>query len=167
MCKRCTPCHVLHQNMSNKGIPQTLATRRKISLANQKDRAFILEKIAYYVEMIQTPEWKSTFPSVTSASILAGINEKNLIAYELTTPDGSDIRLLLDTIRDLQKERLMERGLNKLYDSKIVSLLLKAHHGLREEPTQLTQNNTFNVSPEILAEALQLSRQKKPLPDKL
>jgi hypothetical protein len=149
--------------MSFKNQHHSLISRQKIGLNNQKDRALIEQKIGLYVAELQKPKNKRVFPSITSASLLAGIAEKNLIAWELTTPENSTIRCLLDTIRDLQKEKLIDLGLNKIYDSKIVTLLLKAHHGLREEPTQLTQNNTFNVSPEILAEALEISRQKKPL----
>lgn len=85
--------------------------------------------------------------------------------YEATTPEDSEIREALDLIRDKQKSKLIKGGLNREYDSKIATLLLTANHNIRPEPTQLTQNNTFNVSPEILAEALTLSR-KKPLSDK-
>lgn len=144
--------------MSNKGIPQTLATKQKISLANQKDRIKIVFAVAEYVNRLS----KKDFPSITSASIYAGINEKNLINFELSTPDGSDIRLLLDTIRDKQKEALELNGLTRKYDSRVTTLLLNAHHNVKENATQLSQTNIFNgIAPEVLAEALTLSRQSK------
>jgi hypothetical protein len=47
-------------------------------------------------------------------------------------------------------------------DSKLTGLLLKADHGLIEKPQQLTQNNYLNISPDLLAEAIELSRSSKP-----
>lgn len=149
--------------MSNKGVPQTLATRQKISLANKKDRLLINQKVKEYLESLK----KDSFPTLTECAIYAGISEKRLILYEMETPENSEIRLMLDEIRDRQKLSLMKNGLNKNYDSKIVTLLLKAHHGLKEEPTQLTQTNIYNgLSPDILAEALALSRKNPPSSEK-
>lgn len=145
-------------NMSTKGIIQSIETRHKIGLANQKDRQAINEKIREYI--INLP--KGQLPSIVSASLHAGINEKNLINYELSTPDNSEVRFYLNTIRDLAKEALLNNSLNKKWDSKTASLLLNAEHGLKETPTQLTQNNIFNgISPEILSEAMNLSRSAK------
>lgn len=143
--------------MSNKGISQSLATRQKISLANTKDRTELLEKIGGYIDGLKDNQ----FPSITACALHAGIGEKALLAYELRTAENSDIRIMLDIIRDRQKEYLTINGLNKTNDSRMSILLLKANHGLKEEPTALTQNNSFNVSAEILAEALELSRGKK------
>ena len=144
--------------MSNKGINQSLATRRKISLENGKDKAKILSKIKQYTKDLKINQ----FPSITDAAIYSGISEKRLVIYEQSTPDNSDIREALDYIRDLQKSKLQLKGLDRTYDSKITTLLLKANHGLKEEPANLTQNNTFNVSPELLAKAIDISR-KSPI----
>jgi plasmid replication initiation protein len=143
--------------MSFKGHNHSLAVRTKISLDNQKNRTIIDNKVIDYINCIK----KSDFPNLTDCAIHAGISEKRLIQYELTTGEDSTIRLALDLIRDLQKSSLMKNGLYKIFDNKITTLLLKANHGLREEPTHLEQNNIFNISPEILAEALEISRTKK------
>jgi hypothetical protein len=144
--------------MSFKGQKQTSLTKYKIGLANQKDRAEIDKHIEEYINGVQ----EGDFPTITEASLHAHINEKNLIIYEEGSPDDSTIRRLLDTVRDLQKTALIKGGLSRKYDSKITTLLLKAHHGLKEEPTHLEQNNFFNgLSPELLSEAISISRNKK------
>lgn len=143
--------------MSSAGYNHSLEARHKIGLENQKDKAKILRKIKDYIKELKN----SDFPSITKCAIYAGISEKRLVAYEITTEENSDIRLALDLIRDLQKASLMENGLRKIFDGRMSFGLLQANHGLRIEPTQLTQNNTFNVSPEILAKAIDISRTKK------
>jgi len=95
------------------------------------------------------------------SSIHADISEQALLNYEARTEDASNIRVLLDRIRAKQKEYLMVNGLNKKSSSAIVKLLLTAHHGITETPSNLTQNNIFSISPELLNEALELSRKKK------
>lgn len=143
--------------MSNKGIPQTALAKLKQANANTLDRTIWLSKVEDYINQLE----KNSFPSITKCALYCGVSSKALLAYELRTPENSEVRILLEHIRDMQKAYLEENGLNKLLDSKITTLLLKANHGLKEEPTTLTQNNTFNVSPEILAEAIEISRSKK------
>lgn len=142
--------------MSTKGNELSIITRHKIGLANQKDRTELHEKINSYIEGLKAVD----FPSIVSASLYAGISEKTLLSYEARTAEDSDIRILLTHIRDLQKQYLIEKGLSRLIDGKLTGLLLRADHGLKDEPTNLTQNNTFNVSPELLAEAIELSKKK-------
>lgn len=145
--------------MSTKGLIQSIETRHKIGLANQKDRKIITEKIREYIINLK----KGDFPSIVSASIYAGINEKNLINYEMQTEDGSEIRYYLDSIRDLQKEALLNKSLNREWDNRIATILLKSDHNVKEQPTNLTQNNIFSgLTPEILADAISLSRQSAP-----
>lgn len=144
--------------MSTKGLHQSLATRTKISLAIQKDRTIIDFWIADYIKRLQS----GSFPTVTDCAIHAKISEKTLIMYELSTPENSEVRQALELIRDMQKSALIHGGLEGKYDSKITSLLLMVNHNMKPEAPSLTQNNTFNVSPEILAEAITLTRAKKP-----
>jgi thiamine pyrophosphokinase len=164
VCNHYTACHLLHQNMSNKGIPQTLATRQKISLANQKDRAKIDAKVKGYILSLILGD----FPTLTDCAIHAGISEKTLIRYEITSPEDSDIREALDFIRDLSKSALIHGGLTRKFDARFSSFLLQASHNMNAQAPTLTQNNIFSgLTPELLAEALQLSREKKPLPPKV
>lgn len=143
--------------MTTLGQNLSLETRQKISLAKTKDRTELHKKIEEYILALTEKD----FPSITRAAIYAGISEKALLAYELRTGENSEVRILLDTIRDLAKATLMENGLNKKFDARLSSFLLQANHGLKTEPTHLEQNNIFNVSPEILAEAIQLTRSPK------
>lgn len=147
--------------MSTKGKSLLPTTRYKISISKQKNRAKIIEKLKQYANMLTDPSESDLVPSVVSASLYAGISKKALIAWELTTAENSEVRALLDFVRDMEEKYLRENGLLGKTDSKLTSLLLKSDHGLQEKPQQLTQNNTFNVSPELMAEAIELSRSKK------
>jgi hypothetical protein len=150
-------CQVLHINMSNKGISQSLETRKQISTSNTKDRTELLLRIKSYIVGLTN----SDFPSLTRAAIQAGISEKALLALESRTEENSELRIMLDMIRDLSKASLMEGGLKKVYDARMSTFLLQANHQLKTDPPTLNQTNNFNVSPEILAEALDISRDKK------
>lgn len=152
--------------MSTKGKALTPVTRYKIAVSKTKDRTETLAKLREYISILNDPKEKGLIPSLVSASLYAGISKKALLAWELTTAENSEVREILDFVRDLEEKWLRENGLLGLTDSKLTGLLLKADHGLQEKPTQLTQNNTFNVSPELLAEALELSRSKGSKADK-
>lgn len=143
--------------MSNKGTQLSIISKTRISLANTKDRTELHAKINEYIESLK----ENDFPSITKASLFAGVSEKMLLSYEARTAENSNIRVLLDHIRDLQKEYLTVNGLQNKTNSNLTILLLKANHDLKDSPTQLTQNNNFNLTPEILAEALELARNKK------
>jgi len=140
--------------MSTTGQTLSTLTKYKIGLANSKDRTELYARVNKYIEGLKD----SDFPMIVSASLHAGISEQALLNHEALTAENSEIRVLLNHIRDKQKEYLVKKGLLKEIDGRLTGLLLKADHGLKEEPTNLTQNNTFNVSPEILAEAILLSR---------
>lgn len=152
--------------MSKKGIPQTTQTKYKISLTRSDNRSKVLKRLKEYLLLCHDPNEKGLIPSIVSASLYAGISKKALIAWELSTAENSEVRIVLEFIRDLEEKFLREGGLLKLTDSKLTSLLLEAEHGIAPKPTSLTQNNTFNVSPELLAEAIELSRTKKLKPAK-
>lgn len=144
--------------MSNRNIQQTNQTKFKISLANQKDHTLLHEKITEYIDKLQPQD----FPSIVSACLYAQVSEKAVLSYELRTTENSEIRSLLDKIRMLQKEYLIKNGLANKINSPLTLRLLSAEHNLNEKPQNLTQNNTFNISPELLAEALEISRKKAP-----
>lgn len=147
--------------MSTKGKELTTTTRYKIAVSKTKDRTETLAKLREYVSILNDPKETGLIPSLVSASLYAGISKKALLQWELTTAENSEVREILDFVRDLEEKYLRENGLKGLTDSKLTGLLLKADHGLQEKPQQLTQNNTFNISPDLLAEAIELSRQPK------
>lgn len=143
--------------MSTKGITMALATRKKISLANTKDRAKIDQAIKDYILTLDIND----IPLLTDAANHAGISEKTLIRYEMQTEDDSEIRTMLDFIRDMQKSRLIKGGLKRGLDGRLVALLLERTHGMRSDPQSLSQTNIFNgITPDILADALELTRNK-------
>lgn len=146
--------------MSTKGKELTTETKYKISLSKQKDRTKITTLLKEYISMLTDPK-EFLIPSIVSASLYAGISKKALLTWELQTAEDSEVRQILEFIRDYEEKYLRENGLLGRTDSKLTTLLLKADHGLQETPTQLTQNNTFNVSPELLAEAIEISRKPK------
>lgn len=125
----------------------------------KKNRRELVPELQKYILSLKFGD----FPSITRAAIYAGISEKNLLALELRTADNSELRITLDLIRDLQKASLMEGGLTKAYSDRMSTFLLQVNHGMKNEAPNLTQNNFFSgISPELLAEALEMSRTKKP-----
>lgn len=142
--------------MPNIGKHHFFATKEKMSLAHTKDRTDLENKIEEYISALVS----DAFPSLTSAALHAGISEKNLNMIEFRSDENSKIRGLLEHIRDLQKQFILDKGIIGKTDSRYGVLFLKALHGLREEPNSLTQNNTFNISPEILADAIAINKAK-------
>jgi hypothetical protein len=147
--------------MSTKGHELEYTTKYKISVLKTKDRTETLVKLREYKSIITDPNERDVIPSLVSASLYAGISKKALLQWELTTAENSEVREILDFIRDCEEHYLRVNGLLGKIDGKLTALILKADHNLQEKPTQLTQNNTFNVSPELLAEAIELSRKPK------
>lgn len=133
--------------MSKKGIPQSLATRQKISIEKQKDRTKILKSLEEYIFNLLNDKDGREIPSIVSASLHAGISKKALLAWELTTAENSEVRQLLDFIRDLEEQFLRNKSLKGKISGRMASLFLKSEHGMQEKASNLTQNNTFNVSP--------------------
>lgn len=144
--------------MSNKGNKHTALAKRRIGIEKIKDRAKIDKLVNTYISSLKPTD----FPSLTDAALYARISEKTLIRYEISTEEDSNIRLLLDEIRDRQKSYLMKNGLNKTIDSRLTGLLLQAHHNLKPDQPNLSQTNIFNVSAEVMADAIALARSKKP-----
>lgn len=147
--------------MSSKGNALTIESKYKISLARQGNRTEVLKRLKDYVQLLTDLNEKTVMPSIVSASLYAGMSKKSLLQWELTTGENSELRQLLDFIRDIEEKYLRENGLLGLTDSKLTTLLLKAEHGLQDQPASLNQTNNFNVSADILAEALEISRSKK------
>lgn len=143
--------------MSMKGNKHTAIAKRKIGLANAKDRAIIDKKAKEYIQALTDDD----FPSLTDCALYIGIAEKNLVLYESGTEEESNIRKSLDEIRDRQKSYLMHNGLKRKIDGRLTGLLLEANHSMKKDPTSLVQNNTFNVPADLLAEALEITRQKQ------
>lgn len=143
--------------MSFKGNKQTPQNKLAVSIATKKDHTVLLESLETYISQLKPQD----FPSIVSACLCANMSEKAVLSYEMRQPEESTIRSLLDKIRMLQKKFLLDNGLSNKINGKLTGLLLSSDHGINDKPQQLTQNNTFNLSPELLAEAIELSRTKK------
>ena len=146
--------HDILTYMSRAGVPMTLNNKLKLREVNTKNQSELYISLLEYIDSL-TPD---IFPTITDASIYAGINEKTLLSFEARSIEGSDIRGILNIIRDRSKSYLMHNGLNNKINGKLTAMLLGANHDMQSKPTELTQNNTFNISPELLAEAILLSK---------
>lgn len=142
--------------MSNSGTIRTEESKRKISVANTRDHTELYNRLEEYISNLK----ENDCPLIVSASLYAGVSEQALLNHELRTTEESKLRELLNKIRMLQKDFLIRNGLANKINGKLTGLLLSAEHGINDRPQQLTQNNTFNISPELLAEAIEISRKK-------
>jgi len=147
--------------MSTKGNELTIESKYQISKSKQSNRTKVIEKLKEYTELLYDLSESGLIPSIVSASLFAGISKKALLQWELTTGENSEVRELLDFIRDVEEKYLREGGLLGITHSTLTIKLLEVDHGLISHPQNLIQNNTYNVSPELLAEAIELSRSIK------
>ena len=145
--------------MSTKGHQLATTTKFKIAIANRKDRAELHNSLAEFIYKAQQNP-KRYRPSILNAAIFSNISESALLHYEARSPENSEIRQLLAHIRDLSKQNLIENGLTGKFNSNLTTRLLEANHGLAAQPQNLSQTNIYNVSPDILADAIKLSKKK-------
>lgn len=108
---------------------------------------------------IKTCNQKHKLPTIEDLASVLGVGTRTLYAWET---EYSEFLQTMDMLRDVQRDLLIRGGLTNKYNANFAALLLKAKHGFVEsKPTiNATQNNTFNVSPELLAEAIRLTRLK-------
>lgn len=100
------------------------------------------------------------FPTIEHLSYQLGVGVRTLYAWEQAY---SEFQQTMEMLRDAQKHLLISGGLTNKYNSRFASFLLKANHGMAETKPMVnaTQNNFFaGVSPELMADALELMREK-------
>lgn len=103
------------------------------------------------------------FPTIEHLASVLGVGTRTLYAWEEV---HSDFQQTMDMLRDAQRHMLISGGLTNKYNSRFASFLLKANHGMAETKPMVnaTQNNFFaGVSPELMADALELMREKEKL----
>lgn len=141
---------------------KTLTTREKISLSKTKyTKSYLMEKGAEYIDSILNakPEDKPV-PSVVGFCLASGISRSRL--YELAN-QWQEVADILEYLSMMQEELALRGGLTNKTNPIFSMFLLKSKHHYQDAPQTLTQNNTFNVSPELLSDALQLmAKNKKP-----
>lgn len=96
-----------------------------------------------------------TFPTIEGLASHLGVGTRTVYDWEAEYPDFSQT---LGQLRDTQKELLITKGLTGSYNTRFAMFLLKANHGMSEKDPliEATQNNYMNISPDLLADALEL-----------
>lgn len=100
------------------------------------------------------------FPTIEGLSVKLGLGTRTIYDWERLYPDFSQT---IDELRDMQKNLLITNGLSGGYNTRFSMFLLKASHGMKEKEPLITstQNNNMNISPELLADAIELMRSKE------
>jgi hypothetical protein len=94
-----------------------------------------------------------TMPTLQGYCLEAGVSPSNLNDYRVKFPE---VDQLCDTITLEQENFLLTRAINNKSNPIFSMFLLKSKHGYHDQPQSLTQNNSFNISPDLLADALKL-----------
>ena len=136
--------------MPAKGTKHTDITRRKLSLQRQKltNTDQISAAQSYIDELKASPD---QLPNKATLALRLGISKSRILEAIAKNPD---LEPLIETIQTMQEEFLLTRGIANKTNPAITTLLLKSKHGYQETPPNLTQNNNFNISPDILRLAL-------------
>lgn len=151
---------MITQPMANEIIPPALTTRQKISLSKTKyTNEYLMQAGVRYVEKIlnQTPD-KPLTPSVVGFCLEAGISKSRLYELAATNTEVADI---VEYVGMLGENHALNGGMHGKTNPIFSMFYLKAAHHYQDSPQQLTQNNTFNVSADLLADALQLMKENK------
>lgn len=84
-----------------------------------------------------------------------GVGACTLYDWELEYADFSHT---MEKVRDTQRQLLITNGLKGSYNTRFAMFLLKANHGMSEKDLLIsaTQNSYMNISPDLLADALEL-----------
>lgn len=80
--------------------------------------------------------------------------------YELAQT-WQEVADILEYISMMQEELALRGGLTNKTNPVFSMFLLKSKHGYIDQAQNLTQNNTFNISPDLLADALEIMRSKR------
>ena len=99
------------------------------------------------------------FPTIENLSSYLGVGTRTLYSWEEAYPE---FQQTMDILRDAQRHLLISGGLTNKYNARFATFLLKASHGFSDaKPVlQATQNNFMNISPELMADALKLMKEK-------
>jgi len=135
----------------------SVTTREKISLAKTKfTKDHLMSAGVAYIDRITTAEPEEKLvPSIVGYCLEAGISRTRL--WELSQ-QWDEVANIIEYIGMLQEELALSGGLTGRTNSVFSMFLLKSKHNYQDTQQQLTQNNTFNISPDLLADALAIMK---------
>lgn len=138
---------------------ETQAEDRTITLRPGRPTKYTRETPRRVMKYIKKCQEKSDFITIEHLASELGVGTRTLYAWE---KEYSEFQHTMDMLRDAQRDQLIRGGIQNKYNARFASFLLKANHGMqdRQPPINATQNNTFNISPELLADAIKLTREK-------
>lgn len=134
---------------------------RILSLKRGRPTKYTKETPKRVISYIKKCQEKEEFPTIEHLASHLGIGTRTLYAWEEAY---SEFQQTMDILRDAQRHLLISGGLTNKYNARFASFLLKANHGMSDAKplVHATQNNFFNgISPELLAEAMEITRQKE------
>ena len=135
-------------------------TREKISLSKTKiTKAHLMSSAVEYLNsVLSAPPEDKRLPTVAGFCLAAGISRSRL--YELGSVPG-EVADIIEYIGLLQEDRALEGGLTGKTQPIFSMFLLKSKHGYTDSAPTLNQTNNFNVTPELLADAIQIMNENK------
>jgi len=143
--------------LSNKGTKQTPQTKKLISEKNKELSIPQLIQLANeYINQLAINT--KQLPTISGLAIYLKVNRTYLYELASNNPELADI---MDNIELLQEEYCLTRGITNQANPIFSMFLLKSKHNFKDNPQQLTQNNNFNISPDLLADALKLMEENK------
>jgi len=134
---------------------------RILSLKKGRPTKYTKQSAKRVISYIKMCSEKEEFPTIEHLASYLGIGTRTLYAWE---QEYSEFQQTMDLLRDAQRHLLISGGLTNKYNARFASFLLKANHGMQDKQplVHATQNNNFNVPPELMADAIKLVRESDP-----
>lgn len=147
----------MYMNTTTKAL--ALTTREKISLSKTKyTKAVLMDGAVIYIDKIlnQKPKEK-LIPSIVGLCLDIGISRSRM--YELSEK-WQEVSDILEYVSMLQENTALQGGMTNRLNPIFSMFLLKGKHGYIDTPQAITQTNHFNVTPELMADAITLMRSR-------
>lgn len=142
--------------MSSKGTTKSIATRQKISKTMTKyTKVYLRSKAREYIDHLN--EHPEELPTLSGFCMFSGLHKGNLTEKRIEDPELNE---LLSQIETAQEHYCLVNGITNAVSPGFAQFILKTKHDYKDQPTHLTQNNTMNISPDLLADALKLMSSK-------
>ena len=103
---------------------------------------------------------KGIFPTFEGLATFLGVGTRTLYDWEI---EHANFSQTMEKVRDTQRQLLITNGLTGSYNTRFAMFLLKANHGMSEKDPLIsaTQNSYMNISPDLLADALELMHSRE------